>query len=410
MQKNKYLVLCVDRDDDLGVKAGIRGPIIGEAKNIKAAKELLLADASESDGNTIFEAVNVLRQNKECAEVATLTGSKSKGLAADKNIVKQLDEVLAKVAGVTGVYLVTDGEDDDQLIPIIQSRIPIVSKKMVIVKQSRQLEKGYYVFKAALKDPNFARLIFGLPGIILLFIAIFQDMGVKFVVFSVGIYLLLKGFGLEEKLIQWFANFKESTSIDRASFPLYIGSVIMFGLSIWSGFDAMSKSTGSTTLMRYAKFVDGFSLLFVIGAVLFLIGRMGDMHFKKKFIKIKRYGLFIVSLFVIWFVVEETVELIAGNIVLNEFIGYLVVAFSVFVIASSIVRKIYFDKYILQRMQKGMIVYNSVGEKVGQLKEIHKNKRQITIEKQRGKRETRPFYDVLVVEDHVTVRTTSKTQ
>ena len=34
------LVVCIDRDDDLGRKAGVRGPVIGEDDNFKAAKAL----------------------------------------------------------------------------------------------------------------------------------------------------------------------------------------------------------------------------------------------------------------------------------------------------------------------------------------------------------------------------------
>jgi len=41
------MVLCVDRDDDLGRKARLQGPIIGREENLKAATQLGLVDAED---------------------------------------------------------------------------------------------------------------------------------------------------------------------------------------------------------------------------------------------------------------------------------------------------------------------------------------------------------------------------
>jgi putative membrane protein len=43
----KALVLAIDRDDDFGKKAGVRGPIIGKGKCIDAALKLSLADPED---------------------------------------------------------------------------------------------------------------------------------------------------------------------------------------------------------------------------------------------------------------------------------------------------------------------------------------------------------------------------
>ncbi|HDI85828.1 MAG TPA: DUF373 family protein, partial [Candidatus Korarchaeota archaeon] len=37
------LILCVDRDDDLGLKTGLRGPVVGVEANTEAATRLALA-------------------------------------------------------------------------------------------------------------------------------------------------------------------------------------------------------------------------------------------------------------------------------------------------------------------------------------------------------------------------------
>ena len=44
MAEKTIAVICVDRDNDFGRKAGIDGPIIGRKDNLRAAVKLALAD------------------------------------------------------------------------------------------------------------------------------------------------------------------------------------------------------------------------------------------------------------------------------------------------------------------------------------------------------------------------------
>ena len=96
----KTLILCVDRDDDLGSKTKIKTPINGRNKNLKAATDLALSDPEEADANAMFEAVRVFdrlnneRKNDEILDIATITGSEFGGVGADRKIVDQLNEVL----------------------------------------------------------------------------------------------------------------------------------------------------------------------------------------------------------------------------------------------------------------------------------------------------------------------------
>ncbi|MCP8318953.1 MAG: DUF373 family protein, partial [Candidatus Methylarchaceae archaeon HK01B] len=54
---SKLLVLSVDRDDDIGVKAKVKTPVIGRDACIEAATKLSIADPEEADANAIFAAV-----------------------------------------------------------------------------------------------------------------------------------------------------------------------------------------------------------------------------------------------------------------------------------------------------------------------------------------------------------------
>src|SRR3989442_104102 len=45
----KTLVLCVDRDDDVGTKTPVKGPLIGRDENLVAATKLGLADPEDPE-------------------------------------------------------------------------------------------------------------------------------------------------------------------------------------------------------------------------------------------------------------------------------------------------------------------------------------------------------------------------
>jgi Predicted membrane protein len=46
------LVICIDRDNDLGEKAKLETPIVGREANVQAAVALGIADPEDSDTNT----------------------------------------------------------------------------------------------------------------------------------------------------------------------------------------------------------------------------------------------------------------------------------------------------------------------------------------------------------------------
>ncbi len=394
----KIAILCVDRDDDLGRKAGITGPIRGKEENIEAAKKLGLADPTDSDTNAIFQAVKLYEETADAVNVFTVTGDKKGGYRADKEIADQLDLILQENDDLDGVYLVGDGSQDEQVIPIIESRIEIVSKKTTIVEQSEELEKRYYVLKEALKDPTIARIIFGLPGIILLILAIFQDLGAQIVVLGIGIYLVLKGFGIESRLLNMVRGFKETTSMSRATFPLYVGSSLSLILALWSGLEEMNKYVGEPLIYQGAGLASGFINLFLISGVLFLIGRIGDRHSDRNFRKIKKHLLTFVSLIAMWLIFRWGTSVIFGEISLNMFIILTLVAFLTVVIALALVKSIFVERYLYPRIKTGQEVYDLSGRKIGSVITLNKGKDEIAIyDERKGKRVNKPTNSVVVV-------------
>ena len=57
--ENMLLILCVDLDDDLGRKTGIKTPVIGRQAVEGAALALAIEDPTDSDGNVMFQGLQL---------------------------------------------------------------------------------------------------------------------------------------------------------------------------------------------------------------------------------------------------------------------------------------------------------------------------------------------------------------
>ncbi|WP_456421979.1 DUF373 family protein [Thermococcus sp.] len=186
MVEIRVLVLAIDRDDDFGKKAGVKGPVIGRDACIDAALKLSLADPEDSDANVVYAAVKLRDELIEKGEfdeveVALITGHPKVGLKSDMELARQLDEVL-KVFPADGVIPVTDGAEDEQIFPIITSKVPVLTSHRVVVKQSPGIETTWYIIvkymREILSDPEVARVVFGIPGLMALLYGIAKLVGV----------------------------------------------------------------------------------------------------------------------------------------------------------------------------------------------------------------------------------------
>ena len=75
----KILILSVDRDNDIGIKTSIEGPIVGREKILDTAVKLAIKDPAESDMNVLFDAIKLFDEYQNCfkaLEVAALTGDR----------------------------------------------------------------------------------------------------------------------------------------------------------------------------------------------------------------------------------------------------------------------------------------------------------------------------------------------
>ena len=72
-------------------------------------------------------------------EVAVVTGVEKRGVQADEKIVSEIRSILEKFSA-NGAVIVSDGEDDEMVIPVIQNVVPVVSVQRVVMQVSRTIE------------------------------------------------------------------------------------------------------------------------------------------------------------------------------------------------------------------------------------------------------------------------------
>ncbi len=211
---SRLLVICVDRDDDVGKKAGVITPVVGRNACIEAAQRLALEDPEDADSNSIFAAVKTyedLVSKGYQAEVIIVSGLEHKGIQADEKIVFQVKSVMEKYAA-NGAVIVSDGEDDETVIPIIQNVLPIVSVRRVVMRASRSVEYSYAVLGRYLKaiafDSKYSKFFLGVPGILLLIGGIATVFGLTREIFAIlvsilGGAFLIRAFDVDRAWAHW---------------------------------------------------------------------------------------------------------------------------------------------------------------------------------------------------------------
>lgn len=271
----RILVMCIDRDNDLGRKTKISGLVTGRDNCIRAATALAMADPADTDANTMFDAVKTF-ENYGAAQVAVVTGDIKVGIESDRIIAKQLDSL----EGFDGVILITDGAEDEYIIPLIQSRMKIVSVRRVVVKQAEQLESAYYTaldfFKRIMKDKELSRMLLGMPGTALLLYYFFGMSAWKFIIGILGLYLVIKGLQLESSLDGFVTDFKTSFRSMKFSFFTYVLAIILFLMALFQGINAASG--GGTTVIAIASFVHESAFTFLLSGILISVGKGVDAY------------------------------------------------------------------------------------------------------------------------------------
>jgi len=373
----RTLVLCVDRDDDLGVKTGVKTPIIGREENVSAAVGLALKDPEEPDANAIFEAVRIYDRFKESVseekpqgecQIATIAGSELGDVGADKTLVSELTEVL-KAFPASEVILVSDGFSDEAILPLVQSRVPVSSVRRITVRHSESIEETVWLFsryvKILFENPRYSRTLLGLPGILLIVLGILYILnwiGYSWIAFLIvlGSFLIIKGFMLDKAARNFYVWVREYSPppfpVQIASFAAVAG-LLLIAIGFYQGGFQASIFTGGLNpvpvfphewlgvLPRlFGEFLSQSIALIAIGISVLLSGRAIRWFFEHDS-RLLRTAVIIVTVAWSWQIFFEASKTIINQTLTYDTLDYNIVIGILLTLASVIITTIIHRKY-----------------------------------------------------------------
>jgi len=246
----KIIIICIDRDDDIGIKSGIETPIIGKDYCIEAGTRLAIEDPEDSDCNAVFGAIKSyeeFRTKGYDVEVTIVAGEFNRGVEGDVKIAQEIDKVLDRY-NADGAVVVSDGEDDETVIPIIQGKVPIISIQRVIVRQSRSVEYSYAILARYIKilfyDPRYSKFFLGLPGALFITSGLSIIFGFSREAFALGLSILgiafvLRAFDIDKAIVSFS---KPTPSGFIRVFSYFAGTLIILA-SILNGISNIPPGT-----------------------------------------------------------------------------------------------------------------------------------------------------------------------
>ena len=301
-KKENVLVLCVDRDGDIGAKANLKTPLFGREENLNAAVAFALKDPEEPDANAMFEAIRVFDRLKtegkphEDFQIATISGSEFGDVSADRKLVAELNEVLASFRA-NEVVLVTDGYQDELVLPLIESRVAVSSVRRIVIKHSKSIEETAAVFsryfKMVVEDPRYSRPLLGIPGILLIVLVVlsfYNLLALTWLVFLVilGGALFIKGFGVDRAVkgtVKWVRNYEPPpVPVQISSFATGAG-ILAIAVGVYLGLSEVSIGLVAFPTLGelpslLGEFIQYASVLIFIGICVVLSGRAIKWYFE----------------------------------------------------------------------------------------------------------------------------------
>jgi putative membrane protein len=296
------LVLCVDLDDDLGRKTGVSTPVVGRDAVEAAAVALATADPEDSDVNVLFQGIHVYDDvaatDDEEVEVAAVTGTQGSDVQANRAVGEEVDTVLASLRTGENVsaVVITDGAQDESVLPVIRSRVPIDGVRRVVVRQAQDLESIYYTMKQVLEDPETRGTILVPIGVLLLVypfvtIAGYFDVGGTAVLGTLsallGFYSLFRGLGLESVVDDAAEQLRSFLYAGRVTIITYVVAAALLVVGGVQGVDLLTRIQGApgplTVPIVVAAVVHGAVEWLAAAGVTSSLGQVTDEYLSNRF-------------------------------------------------------------------------------------------------------------------------------
>ncbi|MGM0606397.1 MAG: DUF373 family protein [Halobacteriota archaeon] len=298
-----HLVLCVDLDDDLGRKTGFETPVIGYETVREAAVALATADPEDSDVNVLFQGLHVrdalVDEDAGEVEVAVVTGVEGSDVKANRAVGEEIDTILAslKTGEEVRAIVITDGAQDESVLPVIRSRMPIDGVRRVVVRQAQNLESMYYTMKQVLADPETRGTILVPLGILLLIYPFVVIAGAFDVAGAVvlglisallGLYTLFRGLGLEEAMDATVDRVRNGLYAGRVTLITYVVAFALIVVGVVQGLDTVEALEANTAgqlaiATASATFIHNAVQWFAAAGITSSLGQITDEYLAGRF-------------------------------------------------------------------------------------------------------------------------------
>ena len=269
------LVVCLARGE-----LGEEPPVVGREAVERLVTSAGVADPENSRVNCMLEGLRVARDLDERTVVAVLTSSE--GVGGERNLARQLDE-LVTTHNPDSAVVVIDDADDERLLPVFESRLPVDAVDRVVVRQARDIESTYYLLKQFLADEQLRKGVLVPVGLALLaFPALLAVLSFPAAVGAIaavfGLLVLYKGLRVGAVLAEFSADARDALYGGRVSVVTY---VVAGGLALVGGFlgvvGASSLDTeGAGELLLLVQFINDAIPWFTGAALVASAGQLVD--------------------------------------------------------------------------------------------------------------------------------------
>ncbi len=277
------LVACVDRSNDVGQASGRSTPVVGRAAVESLVTEVGVADPEDSSVNCIFESLRVARDLEaegEDAVVAVISGDGDSTVGADRAIARGIDEVVADCDPDAAVVVI-DSPRDERLVPIVESRVRVDSVDRVVVRQEQDIESTYYRLKQFLADEELRQTVLVPLGVALVVFPVLSFLtqtavAVATITAVIGVFLLYKGFGVDEVAVGLAAQARDAVYSGQVSVVTYAVAGGLTLIGTFAGAFAVDGVQAGGLLLPVMAFAYGSVPWVAVAALTASLGRLLD--------------------------------------------------------------------------------------------------------------------------------------
>ena len=228
------LVVCLHRDADLDTDL----PVVGREAVESLVTTLGVDDPEDSRVNCLLEGLRVAG-DIEGAVVAVIS-SGGESVAADREVARQVESLVAEHDPDSAVVVV-DSTEDERLVPIVESRVTVDAVDRVVVRQARDIESTYYLLKQFLADEQLRKSVLVPLGMALLafpallFVVESPTLAVGAIATAVGLFLLYKGLGVDTYIARLPSETREALYSGQVSLVTYVVAVGLALVGLFAG-------------------------------------------------------------------------------------------------------------------------------------------------------------------------------